>query len=146
MGREKRKFLMIAGLLISGLIPLWTTSLQKATSKTIIIGESKKNHTQKKQETINKLSSIEYLSLPTRSKDLTITTLKKINLNQLEKILINNNQRVKVYLRKIDQAKSILKSSLSAWYPTLNLTANGIPQYFESNNYNESNLISDTSS
>ena len=39
-----------------------------------------------------------------------------------------------------------MKSSLSSWYPTLNLTANGIPQYFESNNYYDSNLIQDTSS
>ena len=70
----------------------------------------------------------------------------QVNLNQLENILINNNRTIKIYLERITQAKSLLKSSLASWYPTLNLSANGIPQYFESTNYNESNIIQDTSS
>ena len=83
------------------------------------------------------LNSPEDLYLPSRSREVLVKTYKKVNLDDLESILINNNRTIKIYLEKVEQAKSILKSSLSLWYPTLNLTANGIPQYFESNNYNQ---------
>ncbi len=146
MRRVKRKFLIVAGLFISGLNPLWATSSQKITSNIKIKGDSSKSLTLKQQGVLYELNSPEDLSLPSRSREVLVKSYKNIYLDQLESILINNNRTIKIYLEKIDQAKSILKSSLSAWYPTLNLTANGIPQYFESNNYNESNLIQDTSS
>ena len=146
MRRVKRKFLIVAGLFISGLNPLWATSSEKITSKTEIIGKSNASKIQKNKEFLYALSSDNDLSLPSRSSDVIVKSFKKVKLDELEKILINNNRTIKVYLKQIDQAQSILKSSLSSWYPTLNLTANGIPQYFESNNYFDSNLIQDTSS
>ncbi len=146
MGRVKRKFLIVAGLFISGLNPLWATSSQKISANTRIIGESNTNQMKKTQAIVYELNSPEDLFLPSQSREVLVKTFKNVNLEQLENILINNNRTIKVYLEKINQAKSILKSSLSSWYPTLNLTANGIPQYFESTNYNESNLIQDTSS
>ncbi len=146
MGRVKKKFLIVAGLFISGLNPLWATSSPKITSNTRRISELSKNQSQNKADVLYELNSPEDLSLPTRSREVLVKTLKNIYLDQLEDILINNNRTIKVYQERINQAKSILKSSLSSWYPTLNLRANGIPQYFESNNYNEANLIQDTSS
>ncbi len=146
MRRVKRKFLIVAGLFISGLNPLWATSSQKITANTIRQGELKKNLSPNNQRILYELNSPNDLYLPSRTREILVKSYKNINLDQLENILINNNRTIKIYLEKIDQAKSILKSSLSSWYPTLNLTANGIPQYFESSNYNESNLIQDTSS
>tara|TARA_B100000945_G_scaffold320664_1_gene331484 strand:- start:319 stop:1896 length:1578 start_codon:yes stop_codon:yes gene_type:complete len=146
MDKFKRKFLFISGLLISVLNPLLATSSQKIISNKEII---KHSHTY--QIPIQEINSYEFKSvndlyLPSRSRDVLVTTYLNVDINQLEKILIKNNRSIKVYKEKIDQAKSLLKSSLSSWYPKLNLTANGIPQYFESNNYNESDLIPDTSS
>ena len=146
MRRVKRKFLIVAGLFISGLNPLWATSSQKITSNTIRQGELNKNQLPKKTKVLYELNSTNDLFLPSKSREVLVKSYNKVNIDQLENILINNNRTIKVYLEKIDQAKAILKSSLSAWYPTLNLTANGMPQYFESNNYNESNFIQDTSS
>jgi len=146
MGRVKRKYLIVAGLFISGLNPLWATSSQNITSLKGMREESSKKQIQKKQDFLYELSSPADLSLPSRSREVLVKTFKEIKINDLEKILINNNRTIKVYLEKVNQAKSILKSSLSSWYPTLNLTANGLPQYFESNNYNESNSLQDTSS
>ena len=146
MGRVKRKFLIVAGLFISGLNPLWATSSQKITSNNLDVREFNENHNHIKHKISYELNAPDDLYLPSKSTEVSIKTYKKINLDELEKILINNNRTIKVYLEKIDQAKSILKSSLSSWYPTLNLTANGIPRYFESNNYNDSYLIGDTSS
>ena len=146
MIKVKRNLIIIAGLFISGLNPSWARSWQKATQNKSIIEELNTNQTQNEKDLLYELNLPDDLSLPSNSNDVFVKTFKKVNLEQLESILINNNRQIKVYLEKIDQAKSILKSSLSAWYPTLNLTANGIPQYFESNNYNESNSIQDTSS
>ncbi len=146
MRRVKRKFLIVAGLFISGLNPLWATSSQKITSNSRILRESHNNQIHKKQGILYELNAPEDLSLPTRSREVLVKSFKNVSLDQIENILINNNRRIKIYLERINQAKSILKSSLSAWYPTLNLTANGMPQYFESNIYNESSIIKDTSS
>ncbi|WP_269604156.1 TolC family protein [Prochlorococcus marinus] len=144
MRRVKRKFLIVAGLFISGLNPLWATSSQKIKSNINIKGESSTN--QKHQGLLYELNAPKDLFLPSRSREVSIKSYQKINLDQLENIIINNNRTIKVYLERVDQTKSILKSSLSSWYPKLNLTANGFPQYFESDNYNESSLIKDTSS
>ena len=144
MRRVKRKFLIVAGLFISGLNPLWATSTQKITSSTRVIKDSNKNQINNKKDILYELNFPDDLFLPSRSKEVLIKTFKNISFTQLENILVNNNRRLKIYLEKVDQAKSLLKSSLSAWYPTLSLTANGIPQYLESNNYNNSS--SDSSS
>ena len=146
MRRVKRKFLIFAGLFISGINPLWATSSQKIVSKIRFQEELSKNQSQKIQGLLHELNSPEDLFRPSRPREVLVKTYKNVNLNQLETILINNNRTIKIYLEKVDQAKSILKSSLSSWYPTLSLTANGLPQYFSSNNYNESNLIKDTTS
>ncbi len=146
MGRVKKRFLLVAGFFISGLNPLWATSLEKINSNIRPIKSENKNQAQKNEDIFYELNAPEDLSLPSRSREVLIKTQKKVNLDQLENLLISNNRTIKIYLEKIDQAKSILKSSLSSWYPTLNLTANGIPQYFESNNYDESSFSQDTSS
>tara|TARA_B100001250_G_scaffold366627_1_gene348133 strand:- start:135 stop:1715 length:1581 start_codon:yes stop_codon:yes gene_type:complete len=147
MGRVKRKFLIVAGLLISGLNPLWATSSQTITSNTSKIKELNKHQNQKQRLVLYELNSPEDLYLPSRSREVLIKSFENIALDQLENLLISNNRRLKVYLERIEQSKSILRNSLSSWYPTLNLTANGMPQYFQSNNYNESNILTkDTSS
>ena len=146
MRRVKRKSLILAGLFISGINPLWATSSKQINSQTRYQELSSKNHGPKEPRFLYELNSPEDLSLPSRAREVLVKNYKNVNLDQLEDILINNNRTVKIYLEKVDQAKSILKSSLSLWYPTLNLTSNGIPQYFSSNNYNESSLIKDTSS
>ena len=146
MRRVKRKFLIAAGLFISGLNPLWATSSQKITSNLKIKEDSIKKQSQKQQRFLYELSAPEDLFLPSRAREVTVKSYQKVNLDQLETILINNNRTIKIYSERVNQAKSLLKSSLSSWYPTLSLTANGLPQYFSSNNYNESNLIKDTTS
>ena len=146
MRRVKRKFLIFAGLLISGFNPLWASSSQKMIPRIRFQEELSKKQSQKEQGFLYDLNSPEDLFLPSRSREVLVKNYKTVNLDQLEDILINNNRTIKIYLEKINQAKSILRSSLSLWYPTLNLTSNGIPQYFSSNNYNDSSLIGDTSS
>ena len=146
MRRVKRKFLIFAGLFISGINPLWATSSQKIFSKFRFQEELSTNLAQTNKRFLFDLNSPKDLFLPSRSREVLVKNYKNIRLDQLEDILIKNNRTIKIYLEQVEQAKSLLKSSLSSWYPTLNLTANGIPQYFSSQNYSESSLIKDTSS
>ena len=112
----KRKFLIVAGLFISGLNPLWATSSQKITSDIKIKGNSSKSlsQNQKQQRVLYELNAPEDLFLPSRSREVLVKTYQKVNLDQLENLLINNTRTIKIYLERVEQAKSILKSSLSS--------------------------------
>ncbi len=145
-GRVKKKFLIIAGLFVSGINPLWATNLPKIDSSKRPTKPFNKKLTQNYQEMKYELNSPKDLARPSRSREVLVKSFEMVKLDELENILINNNRRIKVQLEKIEQSKSLLKSSLSSWYPKLNLTANGIPQYFKSENYNQSKSLPDTSS
>ena len=98
MVRVKRKFLIVAGLFISGLNPLWATSSQKITSDIKIKGNSIKNlsQNQKQHRVLYELNAPEDLFLPSRSREVLVKTYQTVNLDQLENILINNNQTIKI--------------------------------------------------
>jgi len=146
MGRLRKKLLVMTGLFISGINSSWASSISTIRSESNQISAIHKESIQTNREVLYELNPPEDLSLPSYSKEVLVKTYQEIKLEQLENILVNNNPTLKINLEKIDQAKSLLKNSLSFWYPTLNLTANGLPQYFESNNYNQSSSIADTSS
>ncbi len=153
MGRVKRKFLIVAGLFLSGVNPLWATntpSINLYSEKLSLINKSQNQNKELSQSIqgkgLYKLAPPKNLSLPSRIREVSIKSFESINLDELESILINNNPTIKLYKERINQSKSLLRESLSSWYPTLNLSANGIPQYFESTNYYESNVSADTSS
>ena len=88
MGRVKRKFLIVAGLFISGLNPLWATSSQKISSITTTIDESNKNQIQNRTGFLYELNSPDDLFLPSRSREVLVKTFKNVNLDQLDNILI----------------------------------------------------------
>ena len=141
-----KKLLFITGLFISGTSSSWAQTITFSNLESNQVKTVNNFISQADRKVLYELNSPKDLSLPSNSKDVSVRTYKKIKLEELENLLVNNNPTIKIYLEKIDQAKSNLRNSLSLWYPTLNLTANGIPQYFESNNYYDSNAIADTSS
>ena len=69
------------------------------------------SQSQKQPRVLHELNSPEDLFLPSRSREVLVKTYKNVNLDQLENILINNNRTIKIYLERVEQAKSILKSS-----------------------------------
>ena len=101
MRREKRKFLIVAGLFLSGLNPSWALSSQKLTSNIKAIEESEKNLIYKKQGYLYEVSSIDNLSIPTESQEVLVKRFRNINFDELENILINNNRTIKIYLEKV---------------------------------------------
>ena len=82
MRRVKRKFLIVAGLVISGLNPLWATSSQKIASNIKTIGESSKSQSPKDQVVLYELNSPKDLFLPSRSREVLVKTYQKVNLDQ----------------------------------------------------------------
>ncbi len=55
--------------------------------------------------------------------------LRPLTLSEVERLAEVNNPNLKAVATQVQQAKSSLRASLSRWYPTLNLRANGLPQY-----------------
>jgi len=146
MRRVRKKLLILAGLFISGINSSWANSFKTISYDSDQKLSNSKYFNQVNEKVIYELNSPPDLFLPSLSKEVIIRKNQEIKYEQLQKILLDNNPTIKIYLEKIDQAKSLLRNSLSSWYPTINLSANGLPQYFESNNYNQSDAISDTSS
>ncbi len=69
------------------------------------------------------------LSLPTKSSDVNIEELRPIKLEDIERLVEINNPILKAAASKVSQSKSLLLASLTTWYPQVNLTANGLPEY-----------------
>ncbi len=66
-----------------------------------------------------------------------------IELDDIERLISSNSKELKIIADQIKEAKLLLKSELSKWYPKLNLSSAGFPQYMKGNTYNE--FSSDTS-
>jgi len=75
MRRVKRKFLIVAGLFISGLNPLWAISSQKITSNIKMKGSS--SQSQKQPRVLHELNSPEDLFLPSKSREVLVKTYQK---------------------------------------------------------------------
>lgn len=69
------------------------------------------------------------LALPNKPGQVRIRELRPLTLAEVERVVEVNNPSLKAVASQVQQAKSSLRAALSAWYPTLNLNANGLPQY-----------------
>ena len=80
-------------------------------------------------ETLEGLQSPPSLALPNATGQVRIRELKPLTLSEVEQLAEVNNPNLKAVATQVLQAKASLRASISRWYPTLNLTANGLPQY-----------------
>ena len=80
-------------------------------------------------ETLDSLSSPPSLVLPSQPDQVRIRELRPLTLAEVEQLAEVNNPELKAVALEVQQAKSSLRAAISSWYPTLNLTANGLPQY-----------------
>ena len=82
-------------------------------------------------EDLDVLKSPDSLALPDLPSQVTIRELRPLTLAEVERLVEVNNPSLKAAASQVAQAKSKLRSAISAWYPTVNLTANGLPQYLD---------------
>ena len=75
------------------------------------------------------------LALPNKTEQVRVRELRPLTLEQAERLTEVNSPSLKAAVSQVEQAKSALLAALSAWYPTVNLTANGLPQYLSADQY-----------
>jgi len=83
-----------------------------------------------------RLSSPPSLALPTSPDQVSIRALRPLGLAEVENLAEINNPNLKAIASQVDQAKSNLRAQISAWYPTLSLTASNLPGFFNGESYN----------
>ncbi|MFL0790577.1 MAG: TolC family protein, partial [Prochlorococcus sp.] len=75
------------------------------------------------------------LALPDKPSQVRIRELRPLTLEQVEALVEFNSPSLKAAASQVDQAKSELRSEIALWYPTVDLRANGLPQYLLTENY-----------
>ena len=83
-------------------------------------------------ETLDSLNSPPSLALPNHPDQVRIRELRPLTLAEVEQLAEVNSPSLKAVALEVQQAKSSLRAAISSWYPSLNLTANGLPQYSSS--------------
>ena len=86
-------------------------------------------------EDLDALKSPDSLALPDLPSQVTIRELRPLTLSEVERLVEVNNPSLKAAASQVEQAKSAVLAAVSAWYPTVNLTANGLPQYLDGEQY-----------
>ena len=86
-------------------------------------------------EDLDALKSPDSLALPDLPSQVTIRELRPLTLSEVESLVEVNNPSLKAAASQVEQAKSGVLAAVSAWYPTVNLTANGLPQYLDGEQY-----------
>ncbi len=76
------------------------------------------------------------LALPDQTDQVRIRELRPLTLADVERLAEFNNPNLKAAASRVLQAKSGLRAALSLWYPTLDLNANGLPQYLDGEQQN----------
>tara|TARA_Y100000766_G_scaffold268822_1_gene265280 strand:+ start:150 stop:1835 length:1686 start_codon:yes stop_codon:yes gene_type:complete len=80
-------------------------------------------------DSLDSLHSPPSLALPNQPGQVRIRELRPLTLAEVEQLAEVNNPGLKAVALQVQQAKSSLRAAIASWYPTLNLTANGLPQY-----------------
>jgi len=86
---------------------------------------------------LDALNAPDSLALPDLPSQVTIRELRPLTLQEVERIVEVNNPSLKAAASQVEQAKSRVLAAISAWYPTVNLTANGLPQYLKADTFRD---------
>ena len=75
------------------------------------------------------------LALPNAPSQVRIHELRPLTLEEAIQLAEFNSPQLKAAASRVDQAKSALRAAIAAWYPTVDLSASGLPEYFKSYSY-----------
>ncbi len=151
MPRSAASFLLVAGLL-----PVCISGVSRAQDSTLVIDEIGSSLVDQNSlpsaidlkgprpkadpsllppaattvpEAFDELQPPPSLALPDQTEQVRIRELRPLTLEEVEQLAEVNNPGLKAIAAQVQQSKAQLRASLSRWYPSLNLTANGLPQY-----------------
>ena len=110
--------------------------LQPLPQATVVKGQRPKSNPTvlppaaiKLDPSLQRLAAPANLALPTKPEQVLIVNLRPISLKEAENLAEVNSPSLKAIASQVDQAQSNLRARLALWYPTLDLTANGFPNY-----------------
>ena len=83
------------------------------------------------------------LALPNQPAQVRIRELRPLTLEEALQLAEVNSPDLKAAASQVDQAKSSLRAAISLWYPTIDLSANGLPEYFKSYTYQNPDFVPD---
>ena len=83
------------------------------------------------------------LALPNAPSQVRIHELRPLTLEEAIQLAEFNSPQLKAAASRVDQAKSSLRAAIAAWYPTVNLSASGLPEYFKSYSYRNPDFVPD---
>ena len=83
------------------------------------------------------------LALPDAPSQVRIHELRPLTLEEALQLAEFNSPTLKAAATQVDQAKSALRAAISAWYPTVELSASGLPEYFKSYSYQNPDFVPD---
>jgi len=87
------------------------------------------------------LKSPDSLALPDLPSQVTTRQLRPLTLSEVERLVEVNSPLLKAAASEVEQAKSAVRAAISAWYPTVNLRANGLPQYLDGEQYRNPDFL-----
>ena len=82
------------------------------------------------------------LALPDSPSQVRIHELRPLTLEEALQLAEVNSPQLKAAALQVDQAKSSLRAAVAAWYPTIDLSASGLPEYFASYSYRNPDFVS----
>ena len=83
------------------------------------------------------------LALPDDPVQVHIHELRPLFFEEALQLAEFNSPQLKAAASQVDQAKSALRAAISAWYPKVDLSASGLPEYFESYSYRNPDFAED---
>ena len=84
------------------------------------------------------------LSLPDQPQQVRIKELRPLTLDEALQLAEVNSPTLKAVVNQEEQAKSSLRAAISLWYPNVDLSANGLPEYFKSYTYRNPKFVTPT--
>ena len=86
-------------------------------------------------EELEDLAAPPSLALPDAAEQVRVQEFRPLTLEEALQLAEVNSPELKAAASRVDQAKSSLRAAISAWDPTVDLSANGLPSYFKSYTY-----------
>ena len=95
-------------------------------------------------DSVGDLAAPPTMSLPDQPEQVRIKELRPLTLEEALQIAEVNSPTLKAVVKQEEQAKASLRSAISSWYPTVDLSANGLPEYFKSYSYRNPKYVTPT--
>ena len=162
MRRFSARFVVVAGVLASGVHPVFSQEPAAEPVQTTLLDQSTlpnaidlKGPRPKADPSVLPAAATTLspglepyaappdLALPNKPEQVRIRELRPLTLEQALEIAEVNSPTLRAAQSDVDQAKSALRAQIARWYPTLDLNAGALPQYLKSYQYRNPDFVPD---